>query len=429
MRRLAGSGLRIALVERELVGGECAYWACVPAKTLLRPPDARFAARRIQGLEDPRESWPEVARYRDTMISNLDDTDKAAKMEEAGAEVVRGVGAIAGPGRVNVGERTLEADDIVIATGTETAVPPIDGIDEIEYWTNRELYTMQTLPRDAIVLGGGPVGIESAQMLRRHGSGSALVEEAERLLAREDPAIGDELAPRLSEEGIDVRTGVRATRARAVPGGVELCLDDDTTLEAERLIVATGRKPCTDGLGLDLVGVRTSKDGGIEIDEQCRAAKGVWAVGDVTALQPFTHVAHYQGEIVADTILGRPRRADYRAIPRVVFSDPEVAAVGLTSQEAGEQGIEIACGSVDLQTLARTGMYGTGYRGSATVLADRNARVLVGAYAIGPLASEWIGAVVLAIKARIPLDVLRDTTVQFPTFGESLRYAVDAIDV
>ena len=362
------------------------------------------------------------------MISHLDDTDKTARMEEAGAKVVRGAAVIAGPGQVNVGERTLETDRIVIASGSETAVPPIDGIDEVGYWTNRELYTAQQLPRDTVVLGGGPVGIESAQMLRRHGSGTTIVEEAERLLDREDDSIGDQLAPRLSEEGIDVRTGVRATRAEAITGGVRLHLEDASAIEAERLVVAAGRKPRTDGLGLDSVGVRLGETGGIEIDEHCRAAAGVWAVGDVTALQPFTHVAHYQAEIAADDILGRPRRADYRAIPRVVFSDPEVAAVGLTPQEATEQGIDIARGSVDLQTLARTDLYGSGYRGSATVLADRGRGVLVGAFAIGPLASEWIGAVVLAIKARIPLDVLRDTTVQFPTFGESLRYAVDAID-
>jgi pyruvate/2-oxoglutarate dehydrogenase complex dihydrolipoamide dehydrogenase (E3) component len=206
-------------------------------------------------------------------------------------------------------------------------------------------------------------------------------------------------------------------------------LDDESRVEAERIVVATGREPRVEDVGLEMVGVKPGEGGGIHVDGRCRAAEGVWAVGDVTAVMPFTHVAHYQGEIAADDVLGRSREADYRAVPRVVFTDPEVAAVGLTREQAEGQGLAVSEGSVDLETLVRTGTYGTGYRGAMTVFADRERRVLVGAWAVAPLASEWIGATVMAIKARIPVAMLRDTPMQFPTFGEALSYAVRDLDI
>ena len=424
VRRLEGEGLRVALVERELVGGECAYWACVPSKTLLRPPDVRVQARRVQGLSEPDQTWEEIASYRDFMISDLDDADKAARMEAAGATLVRGAGRIVGPCRVTVGTRTLEAERIVVATGTVAAVPSVEGLEAGHFWTTREVYTMQVPPRDALVLGGGPVGVETAQMLRRHGAGVTIVEEAERLLSREDATVGEHLARRLGEEGVDLRLGARAVRVEAADGRQVVHLDDGSPVEAERIVVATGREPRVEGIGLELVGIEPGESGGIDVDERCRAGDGIWAVGDVTSVLPFTHVAHYQGELAADDILGRPRSADYRAIPRVVFTDPEVAAVGLTHEQAKAQKLAVSEGSVDLETLARTGTYGAGHHGAMTVLADREQGVLVGACAVAPLASEWIGAAVIAIKARVPVTVLRDTPMQFPTFGEALTYAV-----
>lgn len=429
VRRLDGEGLRVALVERDLVGGECAYWACVPSKTLLRAPEVRVAARRVQGLSEPEQSWEEIARYRDFMISGLEDAKKAAKMEAAGATLVRGAGRIAGPGRVTVGDRMLKTDHIVVATGTVDSVPPVEGLKEIGYWTTRDVYTMAQLPGDAIVLGGGPVGLETVQMLRRHGAGVTIVEEADRLLSREDPAVGEHLARRLAEEGVELRLGARAVRVEQATGRSVVHLDDESRVEAERIVVATGREPRVEDVGLEMVGVKPGEGGGIHVDGRCRAAEGVWAVGDVTAVMPFTHVAHYQGEIAADDVLGRSREADYRAVPRVVFTDPEVAAVGLTREQAEGQGLAVSEGSVDLETLVRTGTYGTGYRGAMTVFADRERRILVGAWAVAPLASEWIGATVMAIKARIPVATLRDTPMQFPTFGEALSYAVRDLDV
>ena len=429
VRRLDGEGLRVALVERELVGGECAYWACVPSKTLLRAPEVRVQARRVQGLSEPEQTWEEIASYRDFMISNLDDADKAARVEAAGATLVRGEGRIASPGRVTVGGCTLEAERIVIATGTVAAIPSVEGLEAARYWTTREVCTMRVPPTDAVVLGGGPVGVETAQMLRRHGAGVTIVEEAERLLSGEDATVGEHLARRLGEEGVDLRLATRAARVEEANGRLVVHLDDDgSPVEAERVVVATGRAPRVEGIGLELVGIELGESGGIDVDESCRAGDGIWAVGDVTSVLPFTHVAHYQGEIAADDILGGPRSADYRAIPRVVFTDPEVAAVGLTREQAKAHQLAVSEGSVDLETLARTGTYGAGHHGVMTVLADRKQGVLVGACAVGPLASEWIGAAVIAIKTRVPVAVLCDTPMQFPTFGEALGYAVRDLD-
>lgn len=428
VRRLRRSGLSVALVERELVGGECAFWACVPSKTLLRAPEVRAEARRVAGLTEPSSRWAEIGAYRDEMISALDDTAKVAKMEAAGATVIRGIGRISGPGRVTVPDGVIEAGNIVVATGTEPVIPPIDGLDRTAFWTTREAYTMATPPEDAIVLGGGPVGVETAQMLSGHGARVTVVQDEGRLLPREDAAVGEELARQLADDGIELHLGAKGERVEAANGRVKLFLTGGRYVEAERLVVAVGRKPRVDDIGLETVGLEPGESGGIDVDQRCRATVGVWAVGDVTAVMPFTHVAHYQGEIAADDILGQPRQADYRAIPRVVFSHPEVAAVGLTPEQAREQGLTIELGTVSLDTLARTGMHGTGYQGFMTVIADRDQGVLVGAIAIGPLASEWIGATVIAIKARIPIATLRDTPMQFPTFGEALSYAVNDLE-
>ena len=428
-RRLGQAGRRVALVERELVGGECAYWACVPSKTLLRPPEARVEARRIDGLAEPSQRWPEIARYRDDMIHGLDDAKKAAEMEGHGATLVRGRGRIAGPGRVVVGDRTLTAGQLVVATGSADDVPPIAGLEAVPVWTNRELYTMRRPPEDAIVIGGGPVGLESAQMLRRYGCGVTIVEIADRLLAREDPETGELLARTLAAEGVVLRLGVKPVRVEDDGGRVVLHLEGGERLEAERLVCVAGRRPRVEDLGLETVGIAPGPEGQVVVDDRCRAGDGVWAVGDVTGVLPFTHVAHYQGDVAADDMLGTPRTADYRAVPRVVYSDPEVATVGLTREEAEAAGIDAAEGTVALGTLARVDTYGVGLEGFMTVRADRATGVLVGATAVGPLASEWIGSAVLAVKARIPVATLLDTPMQFPTFGEALSYAVRDLDL
>ncbi len=427
--RLPKLGLRTALIERELVGGECAYWACIPSKTLLRPPEARAEARHAAGLSEPEQRWEEIVKYRNYMTRNLDDSAAAKGYEDSGIRVYRGEGRITAPGRIEVGGEELEAERIVIATGSDPAVPPIDGLEETGYWTNREATQLSEIPEDVLVLGGGPVGIELGQMLRRYGAEVTIVQASERLIDREDPAVSELIAGSLQEEGIELRLGQQAKAARAENGRRFLQLEGGAELDAEQLLIATGRRPRAAGVGLGALGVDPDERGAIPIDERCRVSDGVWAVGDVTGVSLFTHVGKYQGRVAAADIAGEEVRADYSAIPRVVFSDPEIAAVGLTTEQAREQGIDVVEGRSDLRQVARTETYGKDLRGQLGVLADRERRVLVGAWAVGPLAGEWIHQAVLAVKTKTPIAVLRDTVAQFPTFSEAYLGAVEALEL
>ena len=425
-RRLSAAKMRVAMVESELVGGECPFWACIPSKALLRPVEVRSEARHAAGLGSPALSWEQVRHYRDYMNSGLDDSQKFDAYTEQGIEIIRGAGRLLAPGRVEVDGRNLETDRIVVATGSAAAVPDIQGLAEVDFWTNREGTTFSEVPSSTVVLGGGPVGIELGQLLSRYGSDVTIVESAERLLAREHPKAGALLSQLLEEEGIAVRTGVTAERVTAGAGGPQVTLSDGSTVEGERLLVATGRRPRTEGIGLEAAGVAFDQRG-IKVDHRCRAAPGIWAVGDVTGVAQFTHVAAYQARVVVADIRGQDVRADYRAVPRVVFSDPEVAAVGLNPEQASEAGIDTAEVGVGLDELDRTETYGRELKGEMGLLADRRRQVLVGAWAVGPLAGEWIHTAVLAIRAEVPLAVLRDTVIQFPTFSEAMQVAVEKL--
>ncbi len=427
-KRLVQAGLSTAMVEQELVGGECPFWACIPTKALLRPAELIGEARHTPGIDDATHRWPEIREYRDYMNSGLDDTKKAESFAKMGIEIVRGHARITGRGAVDVDGRALRTEHIVLATGTTAAIPPIDGLDEVEYWTNREATSLTEIPASAIVLGGGPVGVELGQMLARYGARVAIVEAAPRLLSRENASVGDQLAGLLREaDGIDVRVGVKAVAVARDGEGVSVELDDGERLTAERLVVAVGRRPRVDDIGLDAVGIEPG-DTGIEVDEFCRAADGVWAIGDVTGVAPFTHVAGYQARIACADILDDNRRpADYKAVPRVVFCDPEVAAVGLTPEQAEREDVRTATATVDLADVDRTETYGKGLAGHLGVLADTDRQVLVGAWAVGPLTSEVIHALVVAINAQVPLAILRDTIPQFPTFSEAIQTAVEAL--
>ncbi len=430
---LLKGGARVALVEENVIGGECTNWGCIPSKTLLRPPELKGQSARAAGVSTPMLDFERLARYRDYMVSNHDDTKRAASYEERGATVLKAHATITGRGRVTVDGRVLETDAVIVATGSEAVVPPIPGLAEAGYWTNREATDVTDIPESTVVIGGGPVGIELAQFLARFGARVTVVEGSPRLAPREEPHIGERLARILGDDGIDIRLGVHAVSVRRDGGERVVTLDDGSEARGEVLLVATGRRPRTDGLGLETVGIEPSRRG-IEIDDHCRAGDGVWAVGDVTGVAMFTHLAKYQARIAAADVLGGHADvvADYRAVPRVTFTQPEVAAVGLTEAQAREQGIEAAAATIELPTsIARPYTFEEHPMGVFGIVADAENGVLVGAWAVAPLASEWIHTAVLAIRAEIPLWVLRDTIAQFPSFSEAfgaaLRTLPDAI--
>jgi pyruvate/2-oxoglutarate dehydrogenase complex dihydrolipoamide dehydrogenase (E3) component len=428
LNTLVKEDLRVALVEGELIGGECSNWGCIPTKTLLRPTELKGKSMRAAGIMTPALEWPELSAYRDYMVSDHDDSKKVARYEERGITVVKEWGRIAGPGRVDANGRVLEGEAIIIATGSEAVVPPIPGLAEAGYWTNREATELTEIPGSAVVIGGGAVGIELAQFLVRFDSRVTLVQGAERLADREAAEIGDYLYEILTGDGIDVRLGVHAQAVRREGDERVVELDDGSEARGDVVIVAVGRRPRAQGIGLETVGIEPTRQG-IPVDERCRAGEGTWAIGDVTGVAAFTHVAKYQGRIAAMDILGHPARADYRAVPRVTFTDPEVAAVGITTEEdARAQGFSPASVVIDLPTsIARPYTFQENPHGKFGVVVDSARDVMVGAWAVAPLASEWIHLAVLAIRAEIPVPVLKDTIAQFPSFSEAFGAALRAL--
>jgi pyruvate/2-oxoglutarate dehydrogenase complex dihydrolipoamide dehydrogenase (E3) component len=404
------------------VAGECSYWACMPTKTLLRPGEALAAARRVPGAREAVTGELDVSEalaFRDWVTAGWDDSGQVSWLGDKGIELIRGTGRIAGPGRVEVDGAIHEAERIVLATGSSPIVPPVPGLRELPgLWSNRDITEMTEVPRRLLVLGGGAVGVEMAQAAARFGAEVALVEGAPHLLAREPAALGEALAEALEADGVELRLGEHATGARMDGGRYVLSFADGSELEGDRLLVATGRAPRTQGIGLETIGIDSAPHG-VPVDERMRVADGVWAVGDVTGILMFTHVGKYQGRIAAADILGRPVRADYRAVPRVVFTDPQVAAVGAVDGERTGTGrlAEVPRALTYEHPLERPGFL--------TLIADGD--VLLGAFAVGPEAGEWLQQATVAIRAQIPLDVLRDVIQPFPTFSEVFVKALDAL--
>jgi pyruvate/2-oxoglutarate dehydrogenase complex dihydrolipoamide dehydrogenase (E3) component len=433
---LADGGMKVGIAERERVGGECSYWACIPSKTLLRPGEALAEARHAPGAREAVTGTldPEAAfEWRNFQVSNYDDEaspSEAPWLRAKGIDLYRGNARITAPGRISVGDEQIETDRIVLATGSDPVIPPIDGLRDVDYWTNREGTGMTEVPESVIVLGGGPVGVELAQALSRFGAQVAIV-EGNRLLAREGEHAAEAIGRQLEAEGIDLHLGVHANRVTSVDGGVRVSLDDGSELGAERILVATGRRSRVADVGLDNIGL-DAKAHNVEVDEHLRTgAENVWAIGDVTGVALFTHVGKYQGRVAAGHILGKGSRADYRALPRVTFCDPQVAGAGLTEQQARERGIDVVTGTAAIGSVARTATYTRDYdklEGFLTLIADRTRRVLVGAYAVGPEAGEWLQQATLAIRAAVDLDVVRDTIQPFPTFSEIFVEALADLD-
>src|SRR5919106_161763 len=359
---LAEGGLRCALVERQLIGGECTNWACIPTKTLLRPPEAQHSSARVAGVSKAELEWTRIAEYRDWMTRQHDDTNATADYESRGIAVVKGTGRLAGPGRVEVDARVLETERVIVATGSDPIIPLIDGLEEAGYWTNREATAMQEVPTSAVVIGGGPVGIELAQILSRFGAFVTIVESFDRLLARETPQVGELIATALEEEGIGLRVGRRAVAVERQGSERVVRIEDGDEVRGWVVVVAGGRRPRVEGIGLETVGIDAS---------------------------------------------------------------PEIAAVGLAEEQAREQGIDAIAASVELPNeIARPWTYEEHPRGSLGLVADREKQILIGAWAVAPLAGEWIHFAALAVKAEIPVAMLRDTIPQFPSFSEAYLSAL-----
>jgi dihydrolipoamide dehydrogenase len=419
LRRL-DKNVRITLVEDELVGGECSYWACIPSKTLLRPLEVAFRAKLAPGVTakvDPVQ----IFKWRDE-VSEKDDTSQVEWVQKLGAEVVRGRARIVSPGEVEVDGRKVEYDELMISTGSVPALPPVEGLDEVAAWTSREGTSAEAVPESLLIIGAGAVGCELAQFYARAGSKVTLVQSGDFILPRIDREAGDLLAGLFEEEGIDIRLNARAKSVERVNGSLRLELADDE-LEASTLLVATGRLPNVEGLGLEQLDVSVGKTG-IEVDDRLCAGEHVWAAGDVTGVALFTHVGKYQARVAAANVAGRDRRADYRALPSAVFTDPQVAAVGDTSGEGA------VVGRWDLTKVARTATFQKPKRpGFVKLFADPKRGVLVGAVLVGPEAGEWMGQLTLAIRAEVPADVLLDTIQPFPSFSEAIFFATRELDL
>ncbi len=426
---LAGAGLNVVGVEAELVGGECPYWGCVPSKMMIRAGNLLAEARRVAGMAGTARvspDWaPVAARIRDEATDDWDDRAAADRFTGRGGRLVRGRGRLAGPGRAEVnGEVFAARRGIVLATGTRPQIPPVPGLDAVPYWTNRDAIAAKEPPRSLLVLGGGAIGLELAQVYARFGTRVTVVEALDGLIAMEEPEAGELVAEVLRGEGLTLRTGARVTGARYGEDVFTLVLEDGEELTGDRLLVATGRRADLAALGLDTVGL----DAGarwLRTDGQLLAAPGLWGAGDVTGHGAFTHVAMYEADIVIRGILGEPGPdADYRALPRVTFTDPEVGAVGLTEKQAREKGLRVRTGLSQVPSSTRGWIHKAGNEGLVKLVEDADRGVLVGATTAGPTGGEVMYGLAVAIQAEVPVDTLRHMIFAYPTFHRGVEEAL-----
>ncbi len=436
--RLAGAGLDVVGVERELVGGECPYWGCIPSKMMIRAAGTLAEGRRVAEMAGSADVHPDFSRVatriRDEATDDWNDEVAAERLEKSGATLVRGVGRITGRAQVSVGEHVLNVSRaIVLATGTEPVTPPVSGLDGLPYWTNREALENTAAPASLLVLGGGAIGLELAQAYARFGTHVTVVEAGERLLAMEEPEAGELLADVLVRDGLRLYVGARAEHASHDGERFALRIDDGREITAERLLVATGRRPRVHDIGLDLIGL--DPDERLDVDEHLRVrgtATGgvaVLAIGDVVGKGAFTHVAMYHSTIAARTILGEDGPgAEYSALPRVTFTDPEVGAVGMTEQQAREAGLKVRTGTAQVPSTARGWIHQAGNDGFIKLVADADRAVLVGATSAGPSGGEVMGALAVAVRAAVPISTLRHSMYAYPTFHRGIEDALNDLD-
>ncbi len=415
---LAARGLRVAVVERQLVGGECSYWACIPSKSLLRPGEAVQGAR--EAAATAQVDVQAALAWRDFMVSGYSDAGQERWLAGRDIELLRGSGRLAGTGVVEVDGVRHTADHVVVATGADPVVPPVPGLRELAgVWGTREATSMTAVPRRLLVLGGGPAGVELAQVVRRLGGEAVLIEGAGRVLPREPAPLGEALGEALRRDGIELILGKHATAARRDGDEFVLAMDGGDDVRGDRLLVCTGRRPRVEGIGLETVGV-TAGPRGIPVDDHLRAGERLWAIGDVNGIWPLTHVGEYEGDIVAANIAGDPRPANYEAVPRVTYTDPQAAAVGAAESQYSA--------TAPLSEEPKTATYTHAYADSGgflTLLSD--GQRLTGAYALGPEAGEWLQQATLAIRAHVPVEVLSDTIQPFPSFSGIYNAALTAL--
>ncbi|MBO0768793.1 MAG: NAD(P)/FAD-dependent oxidoreductase [Solirubrobacterales bacterium] len=426
--RLASGGKRVAIVESDLIGGECSFYACMPSKALLRPAEVLDEVARVPGVRAAGLDVAAVLARRDEVVHDLSDADQIPWLQEQRIALFRGSGFMAGPRTVNVGQETLEAREaIVLATGSTALLPPIPGLAEAQAWTNRQATTAKVPPAHLVVLGGGVVGVELAQAWRSLGSEVTIIEALDRLVSREEPVASAELAAALGERGIGLKLGVKATAV----DGATVHLEDGTSVSGDRLVVAIGRKPLSGGLGLEDVGVKTGRGGFIEVDDRLETSvPGVYAIGDVNGRALLTHAGKYQARVLADVLLGKQAsaRSDGPGTPRVVFTDPQIAAAGITVEAARDQGFEVTVIDVPTEGNAGGSFVGRGATGTSRFVVDAQREVLLGVTLVGPDTTDFIHAAAIAIVAEVPLATLAHVIAPFPTRTELWLKFIEAYE-
>jgi pyruvate/2-oxoglutarate dehydrogenase complex dihydrolipoamide dehydrogenase (E3) component len=427
-QKLAEAGLKVVGIDRRLVGGECPYFGCVPSKMMIRAADALGEARRVPdlaGSADVTPDWEPVAtRIRKQATDNWDDTVAVERLEKAGVQFVRGHGRLTGPGLVEVDGTTYSATrGVIVNTGTEPAVPPIPGLADTPYWTNRDAVQLETLPGSLVVIGGGAIGLELAQAFSRFGVTVSVVEMADRILALEEPESSAVVAEVLAREGLQVLTGAEIGSVSYADGAFSIDLGDQV-LTADKLLIAAGRRNNLADIGLDTLGLDPTQRV-IETDERMRAGERLWAIGDITGHGAFTHVSMYQAAVVIRDVLGEDGPwADYRAVSRVTFTDPEVGAVGMTEHQAREAGLQVSTGQSDIPASTRGWIHQAGNDGVIKVVADAERGVLVGATTVGPAGGEILGLLATAVHAQVPVATLLTMHFAYPTFHRAIESAL-----
>jgi pyruvate/2-oxoglutarate dehydrogenase complex dihydrolipoamide dehydrogenase (E3) component len=430
--QLAGAGLEVVGVDRRLVGGECPYFGCVPTKMMIRGADLLVEGRRIpemSGASSVTPDWTLVAnRISEEATDGWNDQVAVDRLVKAGVTFVRGHARLAGAGRVEVDGQVFEARrGVVLNTGTEPAAPPIPGLDGIPYWTNRDAVRLEQLPGSLIVIGGGAVGVELAQVFSRFGVTVTLVEAAERILAAEEPESGELLAHVFDAEGIEVVTGASISKVAYADDGFTVTVDG-SALQADRLLVAAGRRTNLGDLGLETVSIDPASKV-LATDEHMRVAPKLWAIGDITGKGGYTHVSMYQAAIAIAALLGSDDAptADYRAVPRVTFTDPEVGSVGMTEQQARDAGLSVRVGVTDLPTSSRGWIHKAGNAGLIKLVEDADRGVLVGASSVGPNGGEVLSALSVAVHGEVPTKRLRSMIYAYPTFHRAIEAALQEL--